>query len=180
MTNDVLHASIAAALVQANLQFTTAIGTVAEEPDAAQTAPVRTFTLEFDFQGAGGKCQVTGYVAGPVLVVLSPVKIPDASRRQEIADAIVYRMPLVRVLPAPPNHPNQDIAWVEASVPIAPIAQLAAPGWLVVPPFMNVVGAVEHIVQTYREHASLPEPQPSAFLLSIDTQRTQGAQHSAA
>jgi hypothetical protein len=162
MTNDLLSASIAGALIQANLQFTASLGKVGE-------LDLRVFDLDFTLRDGRRISHLSAYVSGVVFVALAPIKIPDQGRRREIAEFLVQRIPMVRLLPSPDVYPDHDIAWVEASVPIPPNPAVeAAPPWLVVPPFMLVVSAIENILEGYAEHASLPETRLPAFLMTTE------------
>jgi len=155
MTNDAVHASIAACLVQANLSFATLIGQSGDKP-------VRVFQLEFATTPTGGAPnRVTGYVAGPVLIVVAPLVLGDLTMRQEMADKIASRFPLVRIVPSPSAADDQDVVWLEASVPMpqVDVGELVPP-WLVVPPFMVVGAATAFLTETYPTLVSFPEKRP--------------------
>jgi hypothetical protein len=155
MTNDLLHASIAAALVQADLAFTTVVGSSGDRN-------IRLFEVEFGLLQSKRTCLVTAYVVGPVLVALAPVSV-RATRRQDIGDALVNRFPMVRMFLDQREQPADLVtAWVESSVPVpvnvlqptSPL--LAIPPWLSVPPIMNVPAGVDFIMSTYAGDAFMP------------------------
>ena len=178
MTNDYLHASIAAALVQADLTFTTVVGTSGERT-------VRRFEVEFGLQKSPGQCAVTAYVVGPVLVALAPVRV-RAGRRQAIGDALVRTFPMVVLaFPDQVEQPDSEFVtgWVESTVPV-PVNEaqpgspmLAIPPWLSLPPFMNVPAGVDFIVSTFAGDASIPTERLTAptFLAAPADHSTFGA-----
>src|SRR5579872_4283253 len=156
MTNDPLHASIAAALVQANLTFSTSVGT-------AGNRPLRTFDVEFELKQSKGTCFVTAYTVGQVFAAFAPLRVRSA-KRQGIADALVLALPLVRMLLDPRSSTGEDLTtvWIEVSVPIPPTDVQstslvgAVPPWVSLAPFMSVPAGVDFILSTFSADASVP------------------------
>jgi hypothetical protein len=131
-TDDALHASIASALIQANLSFSTEVGLTVEQ------VLVRAYHVQFGLQ-RGGTSYVTAYQSGTVLVAMTPIHLA-AARRHELGDGLARRLPMVRLLPHPEPEPV-DHAWVESAVPAVP--GLPLPPWLVIAPFRVVAAAID-------------------------------------
>jgi hypothetical protein len=119
MTSDEAQASIAGALIRADLQFQTIIG------KSADGSVTRLFQAVFDLLApdgtAKGKYNVTMYVGGAVLTAVAPLRLSgDLAKRHEISDFITGRMPLVRVFPqvGPGSDSQAHVIWLEASAPM--------------------------------------------------------------
>jgi hypothetical protein len=158
MTNDVLQASVAAALVQANLSFTTGVA-----PLAGQV--VRVFQL--DFGDGASRTTATGYVTGRILVVFAPIRIPEPVKRREIAEELTQHIPTARIFPSPGAQFDQAVAWIEAAVPVS--ADEPAPPWLAVHPFLTVGAAADYVLRTFPDDASPAGPQTAVPMLATGT-----------
>ena len=148
-TDDSLHASIASALVAANLSFTTV---VEKKPDGVDA---RTFLLPYVIRGHD--CMLTGYVGGLTFTVLAAVRMKGppgelTARRHELLDFLVKNQPLVRLFPHPYDDPPGDsnVVWVAAAVPIPPNGQ-PMDQWLAISPVGAVLGAVELLTSTFED-----------------------------
>jgi hypothetical protein len=148
-TDDILYASIASALVAANLSFTTV---VEKKPDGVDA---RTFLLPYIIRGHD--CTLTGFVGGLTFTVLAAVRLKGppgelTARRHELLDFLVKHQPLVRLFPHPYEDPpgDLDVVWVEVSVPVPPNGQ-PIDQWLAIVPVGAVLGAVELLASTFKD-----------------------------
>ncbi len=141
--HDSLHASIAAGLVEAGLTFESVLTGSGDDVLRAFLLPYSLNDKEFT---------VAGYVAGSVLVALVPMAVPSEARRYQISDAIAVTMPLVRVLPNPPKHPAPSTTmWIEAAIPLSPVAGEPIPPWLASAPFRHVAAAARFVLDHFKD-----------------------------
>jgi hypothetical protein len=184
-TSDPLHASIAAGLVEANINFQSVV-------HGADDALVRAFMLTYVIEDR--EFTVYGYVADSVLVALVPLSVANDAKRHEMADAISRNMPLARLLPNPVGHPAPSgTTWIEAAVPLHPraagTARAAIPSWLAVAPFLHAAAAAKLLLSEFRDHvnfiqdASIPhfgtKPQDSTPVPVSGAPATMGADEAA-
>jgi|SRR5580704_6530855 hypothetical protein len=158
-TSDNLHASIAASLVVAKLAFSTSLVHTTDGQE------IRAFRLRYKVRGAD--CTVTGYVGGTVFTALAAIRLSTpigelATRRHELADFIALRAPMIRLMPHPFEEPpgDENLVWIEASVPV-PLDGSAIAPWLAVVPFGAVASALEILPSEFSyvspaQAASLP------------------------
>jgi hypothetical protein len=147
--NDGLHASIAASLVVAGLSFSTTVNKTPEGNVA------RTFRLAYKLRGHD--CVVTGYSLGVMLTAIAAVRVacpPDrlTSKRHELQDFLLEKVPMVRLSSHPYADPpgDEDVIWVEVSLPVPPGGVPIEP-WLAVTPFAAVAGAVDLLAITFAD-----------------------------
>jgi hypothetical protein len=113
-TNAAAHVGVASDLIRADLSFHTVVG------NTSDGQRIRIFRLPFDI-GAGGSVVVSAYVAGPVFVVVTPLRITsdDPAKRVELIDFVSSRLLLGRIVPDTPTHADADrIVWLEAACPV--------------------------------------------------------------
>jgi len=152
---DPLDAALAAALVQTGYSFQTSIS----KTSAGTTS--RVFQLPFDLPDGLGQYCINSYVAGSTVVALAPFRITSdapATKRHEIADFILPKVPFVRVmadLRSAVDSPN--IAWLESAVPVSrqgiPVDEL-----VIVAPVNTIVTAMEALRAEFRDCTAAESP----------------------
>lgn len=147
--SDNLQASIAGALVSANLAFATSVGKANEG--------IETRLFRLNYQIGGNQCVVTGYATGAILTVIGAIRVnvpagQFIAKWHEVADFIIARGPLIRLREHPYRDGPEDenIVWVEAGVPVPPNGAPLDP-WIAIAPFIAVPAAINAIVEKFPE-----------------------------
>jgi hypothetical protein len=162
MIDDPLHASVAAALIQAGLSFQTSVGKTATE------RIVRVFQVPFDLPHGGRTCLVTAYSAGILFIAVAPLRLltdRPKDMRHEMMDFLITRKGLVRLRP---DVSEADLIWVEAAVPL-PSTGGPIDAFVAVAPFSAVASAVEAVRAQFPDSASIADVPLIPIVEALDT-----------